>query len=552
MSVPYALHSKTAEELGGTITSSQVSDFNTSVTNNSAVLANSAKNTYPSADASKLAGIEEEAEVNVNADWNAASGDAQILNKPALATVATTGSYTDLTNQPVISAGGWGLTGNSSTSPATDFIGTTDDVPLIFRINGTEAGRIECESYTNGNNENIFLGFKSGQNNNGLYNTAVGSNSFVQNTSGSFNAVVGEWALEANTTGSYNSAFGPEAMGLNVSGSYNSAVGYSALALNNTGEGNSAFGHAAIQFNTSGNENSAIGRYSLQSNTEGSYNSALGRGALYSNQTGSYNTAVGANADVNGNPSNATAIGAGAVVNTSNTIQLGNDEVTQVYAGVNDNATIYAGGLQVKELHVYGGSPGAGKVLTSDASGVATWQAAGGGESHYIGELYGGGVVFWVDQTGSHGLICSMIDNSTAIIWTTSAYQSIIVPAPGALSDWNGQSNTNAIVTQAEAGSTYAAGLCDAYTNTDYGTGVYSDWYLPSRGELNHLWNNIYQVQKALDSDGNGATTAITKNNYWSSSEYSSSNIWYFNFTNGFTSNATKNGAYYVRAVRAF
>lgn len=40
----------------------------------------------------------------VNADWNASSGVSQILNKPTLATVATSGSYTDLTNQPTIPA----------------------------------------------------------------------------------------------------------------------------------------------------------------------------------------------------------------------------------------------------------------------------------------------------------------------------------------------------------------------------------------------------------------------------------------------------------------
>ena len=57
-----------------------------------------------SAQASKLAGIAEGAEVNVNADWNAASGDAQILNKPSLATVATSGSYNDLSNKPTIPA----------------------------------------------------------------------------------------------------------------------------------------------------------------------------------------------------------------------------------------------------------------------------------------------------------------------------------------------------------------------------------------------------------------------------------------------------------------
>lgn len=53
-------------------------------------------------DKTKLNGIAAGAEVNVNADWNAKSGDAQILNKPTLATVATSGSYNDLTNKPTI------------------------------------------------------------------------------------------------------------------------------------------------------------------------------------------------------------------------------------------------------------------------------------------------------------------------------------------------------------------------------------------------------------------------------------------------------------------
>jgi uncharacterized protein (TIGR02145 family) len=85
---------------GVSITASQVTDFQTNVSNNSDVMANTAKNSYPSADAAKLAGIAPGAEVNVNADWNAGSGDAQILNKPTLATVATSGSYNDLTNKP--------------------------------------------------------------------------------------------------------------------------------------------------------------------------------------------------------------------------------------------------------------------------------------------------------------------------------------------------------------------------------------------------------------------------------------------------------------------
>ncbi len=57
-----------------TITTAQASD----------ITANTVKNTYPTADATKLAGIEALAQVNVNTDWDATTGDAEILNKPDL------------------------------------------------------------------------------------------------------------------------------------------------------------------------------------------------------------------------------------------------------------------------------------------------------------------------------------------------------------------------------------------------------------------------------------------------------------------------------------
>jgi hypothetical protein len=191
-----------------------------------------------------------------------------------------------------------------------------------------------------------------------------------------------------------------------------------------------------------------------------------------------------------------------------------------------------------------------GKVATELVVGTATYalSAGGAGGGYYIGELYGGGVVFWVDNTGQHGLICSMIDLSTGQAWSNVTSAEIGISAQ---SDWNGPSNSNAIVGQA-GHSNSAAKSCLDYTNTEYGTGGYSDWYLPSCGELNHLWNNIYEVQKALDSDGNPATTAIMKNYYWSSSEYGTSFAWFFSFYGGYTGYLDKYYSHYVRAVRAF
>ncbi len=176
------------------------------------------------------------------------------------------------------------------------------------------------------------------------------------------------------------------------------------------------------------------------------------------------------------------------------------------------------------------------------------WIGSSSSDTHYVGELYGGGVVFWVDHTGEHGLICSMINLSTSQAWSNIA--STLIGA-SAQSDWNGSSNTAAVI--AQAGHTAsAAKLCDDYTNANYGTGTYSDWYLPTQGELSDLWNNFKAVQKALESDGDGATIVLTRASYWSSAEHSASAARTFNFADGSLVHENKSWLRYVRAIRAF
>jgi len=174
--------------------------------------------------------------------------------------------------------------------------------------------------------------------------------------------------------------------------------------------------------------------------------------------------------------------------------------------------------------------------------------ASSGSTTHYVGELYGGGVVFWVDHSGDHGLIASMIDHSTAQAWSNVSSTLIGTTAQ---SDWDGNSNTTAIIGQSGHTSS-AAKLCVDYTNANYGTGTYSDWYLPSVAELNHVWNNFYEVQKSLINDGNALTTPLSRTIYWSSSEYTNNNAWYFDFNYGYTDGTNKYNTFYVRAVRAF
>ena len=131
--------------------------------------------------------------------------------------------------------------------------------------------------------------------------------------------------------------------------------------------------------------------------------------------------------------------------------------------------------------------------------------------THFVGELYQGGVVFMVDSTGNRGLICSMTDISTNAEWCNWIGSTGTLIGTAAQNDWDGLINSNAIADQ-NGHINSAAKLCLDYTNEDYGTGVFSDWYLPGLGELEELLNNIKQVQKRYTFFYKQITTTWFKN----------------------------------------
>lgn len=175
-------------------------------------------------------------------------------------------------------------------------------------------------------------------------------------------------------------------------------------------------------------------------------------------------------------------------------------------------------------------------------AGTAT---GGGNFTHYIGEEYGGGVIFhlWKDNAGvEHGLIVALTDQSISQAWSNVTSAEI---GTSAQSSWDGLSNSNSIVGQAGHTSS-AAKLC-----LDLVSGGQSDWYLPSIQELNMLWNNYYTVNRAL-SQISGATQ-LSNSVYWSSSETNVNLAWFFSFYYGYTYGSSyKYDTFYVRAVRAF
>jgi hypothetical protein len=111
----------------------------------------------------------------------------------------------------------------------------------------------------------------------------------------------------------------------------NTTLGAGALQNNTTGVNNTAIGVQTLLINSTGSVNTAIGIQALIQNTTGDLNTGIGNNALGGNLTGSLNSAIGNAADV-GAPdlNNATAIGAGARVDASNKIRLGDPNVTVI------------------------------------------------------------------------------------------------------------------------------------------------------------------------------------------------------------------------------
>ena len=160
-----------------------------------------------------------------------------------------------------------------------------------------------------------------------------------------------------------------------------------------------------------------------------------------------------------------------------------------------------------------------------------------------------GGVIFhrYKDGTNENYLVIDTTDISTSSFW--SNIDTLLIGAT-AQSTWDGLSNSNAIVAQVGFTSGAANG-CLISTNNGQ-----SDWYLPAIDELSLLWQNRFNVNRTLSGNSSLGTivgaTQIGYNNYWSSTEFASTNAWYVPFSNGYVSDKVKSDTYYVRAVRKF
>ena len=198
------------------------------------------------------------------------------------------------------------------------------------------------------------------------------------------------------------------------------------------------------------------------------------------------------------------------------------------------------------------------------------------------GDSYQGGIVFWVDQTGQHGLIAAKADQSTGVQWYNGTYFQTHATADGI---YAGAKNTEIIIaTQTSVKATfeilcgqslvpsycsdgpnpgtftgdYAALIAANYSVQDDGitacTGAtnetcYGDWYLPSKVELNLLYNQKLVVG------------GLANYYYWSSTEANSHSAWGQYFPSGYQRFISKDYSFIseritpsirVRAVRTF
>jgi trimeric autotransporter adhesin len=176
------------------------------------------------------------------------------------------------------------------------------------------------------------------------------------------------------------------------------------------------------------------------------------------------------------------------------------------YSGYFTGGKFYIGG----QVQIAGGSPAAGKVLTSDANGLASWEpTANDGNNHYVGEKYGGGVVIYAPY-GIHGVITTNKDQSTSATWY-NAQNIISDPA-----------------------------------NHDVEGKKYTDWRLPTLYESeNYLYLNKDLVGGFASDD------------YWTSTENSNSSspagaAYEQSYIDGHINAPNKQSLCHVRAVRTF
>ena len=287
---------------------------------------------------------------------------------------------------------------------------------------------------------------------------------------------------------------------------------------------------------------------------EGDYSSALGTGVkAYSNleiALGSYNTVYAPSGGVNtflnddrifvvGNGTDDSNRSDALVIKKSGEISVENNLIKNLADPTDAQDAATKNYIDVVSLNIQDQIDS----INSSSSSPTTYS---------VGDIAQGGKVFWVDETGQHGLVVALEDaaGSTAIDWsagTTSTGDNLTTLSTGN-GIYAGKMNTMIIIAThaavANDGTNFAAKACNEYTYTQDGV-TYGDWYLPSKDELHLI--------KTSGASG----LSLYSYNYWSSTEYDNNHAYaevLGNYANNYNQYKEKDTAeeIKVRAIRSF
>ena len=189
-----------------------------------------------------------------------------------------------------------------------------------------------------------------------------------------------------------------------------------------------------------------------------------------------------------------------------------------------------------------------GYLVATSASTSFTFKTCATGGACVVGNIGpGGGKVFYVSTTGFNeaGAACSpschyleAAPTTGTNAWTDTLYKWSLPPTT-TVGSTGAAIGTGLANTQAMAGKTstaYSVSFVLAYR----GPSNLSDWFLPSKDELNQLYL------------AKGTVGGVVADRYWSSGELDFSLAWYQDFANGNQASNSKVGTFYFRPVRAF
>ena len=184
---------------------------------------------------------------------------------------------------------------------------------------------------------------------------------------------------------------------------------------------------------------------------------------------------------------------------------------------------------------------------------TSSWKNTIGGDVNdpiVVGDFYQGGVVFYIFVDGdtgyvageTHGLIAAVQDQSSGIRWYNGSY---VTTEATSTALGTGATNTTTIISvQGATETSYAAGLARAYTG-----GGYTDWFLPSKDELNKMYTNRATINTTAAANSG---SDFVSDFYWSSTEDGFYDAWLQVFFVDDQFSSLKDDTLNVRAVRAF